>query len=265
MTRRRPSAYDLAQSIAAPHLPGEVVVCDTVEELVERMSSDLLAHSLNCWRAFGDFHMAVSGGSTPVPFYRHLMTDPICRGIPWKKTHLWCVDERRVSIDDERSNWRMIEDHFGEHSGIPRSQQHPMEALSHHVERQYERLLRSALEWRERGQDRLDYILLGVGTDGHTASLFPRSPALIEQHRLICINSGETVVPPDRVTMTLPLINSARFVAVMVTGEGKQEIVRRLSTNGHATVLDLPIRGVRPLGGTLCWYLDRAACAPPAA
>jgi len=264
MTDSRPPAYDLSAPLVAPNLPGEVVVCDTVEELVEKMSNDLLAHSLNCWRAFGDFHMALSGGSTPLPFYRHLMTDPICRGIPWKKTHLWCVDERRVSFDDEKSNWRMIEEHFGAHSGIPRSQQHPMDALSDRVENQYARSLCAALEWRERGHDRLDYVLLGVGTDGHTASLFPRSPALMEQTRLIRINSGSTVVPPDRVTMTLPLINSARFVAVMVTGEAKQEIVGRLSANAHTTVLDLPIRGVRPIGGTLCWYLDRAAAAPAA-
>ena len=117
------------------------------------------------------------------------------------------------------------------------------------------------MEWRERGQDRLDYVLLGLGADGHTASLFPRSPALIEDARLIRINSGPTVVPPDRVTMTLPLINSARLVAVMVTGEAKQEIVKRLAANGHATVTDLPIRGIRPHGGVLRWYLDRAACA----
>lgn len=259
MTEPRPTAYDLSETRPAPNLPGEVVVCDTVEELVERMSSDLLSHSLNCWRAFGDFHMAVSGGATPQPFYRHLMTDPICRGIPWKKTHLWCVDERRVSFDDQKSNWRMIEEHFGAHSGIPRSQQHPIHALSENVEDEYERTLRSALEWRERGHDRLDYVLLGVGTDGHTASLFPHSPALREPTRLIRINSGPNVVAPDRVTMTLPLINSARLAAVMITGESKQEIVSRLSANTHATLQDLPIRGVRPIGGTLCWYLDRAA------
>ncbi len=260
MTDRRPPAYELSIPAQAPNLPGEVVVADTVEELVERMSSDLLTHSLNCWRAFGDFHMAVSGGSTPAPFYRHLMTDPICRGVPWKKTHLWCVDERRVSVTDEKSNWRMIEDHFGVHSGIPRSQQHPMEALSDRIEHEYAKALRAALEWRERGQDRLDYVLLGLGADGHTASLFPHSPALSEDGRLIRINSGPTVVPPDRVTMTLPLINSARFVAVMVTGEAKQEIVQRLAANAHARIEDLPIRGVRPVGGILRWYLDRAAC-----
>lgn len=261
MTDGRPLSYDLSEPLTRPNLPGEVVVCDTVEELVERMSSDLLAHSLNCVRAFGDFHMALSGGSTPAPFYRHLMIDPICRGIPWKKTHLWCVDERRVSIADEKSNWRMIEEHFGTHSGVPRSQQHGMDALSDKVEIEYAKALRSALEWRERGQDRLDYVLLGVGADGHTASLFPHSPALREEHRLIRINSGPTVVPPDRVTMTLPLINGARLVAIMVTGEGKQDIVQRLASNGHGTVEELPIRGVRPFGGTVCWYLDRAACA----
>ena len=69
------------------------------------------------------------------------------------------------------------------------------------------------------------------------------------------------MVPPDRVTMTLPLINSARLVGVMVTGESKQEIVQRLSSNSHGSVLELPIRGVRPHGGVMRWYLDRAACA----
>jgi len=259
MTDSPDHGYDLIESMPRLDLPGQVVICDTVERLVEQMSSDLLAHSLNCCRSFGDFHMALSSGTTPIPFYRHLMTDPICRGIPWKRTHLWVVDERRVALDSDESTWSLLHDHFGVHSGIPRARQHPMDALHKRVERRYATELRSALAWREKGQDRLDYVLLGLGTDGTAAGLFPGSPAVNECHEFVRINSGPTVSGPDRVTMTLPLINGSRLIAIMITGSSKRPLVKRL-TSGRVSAQQLPVLGVRPIGGTVIWYIDLEAC-----
>jgi 6-phosphogluconolactonase len=123
----------------------------------------------------------------------------------------------------------------------------------------YERELRETLGWREKGHDRLDFIVLGMGADGHTASLFPHSPALGASDRLVVMNGGPTVTPPDRVTMTFSLINASRFIAVLVTGEQKQKTIARLARGGEDAAA-LPILGVSPLGGELRWYLDRAAC-----
>jgi 6-phosphogluconolactonase len=236
-----------------------VVVRESPDELVDAMAADLYFQSKACVRTFGDFHIALSGGRTPEPLYRRLMYDPNFRELPWKRTHLWLVDERRVPPDDERSNFKLIRETIVDHSDIPREQVHPIDALAEDADTRYEAELREHLGWREKGHDRLDYVLLGLGADGHTASLFPRSPALHARGRLVVINSGPTVTPPDRVTMTFELINASRFVTVMVTGETKRPAVARVAA-GRDSVDDLPVLGVAPLAGELRWYLDRAAC-----
>ena len=260
----------LEPNVTAPSLPGTVVVRDDVDGVVDAVASDLFFQALGCVRAFGDFHIALSGGSPPQPLYRRLMYDPNFRELPWSRTHLWIVDERRVPFEDERSNFRMIREWIVEHSDIPPQQVHPMtpfardEETGELIERPdadaaYEHELREHLGWRDKGHDRLDYVLLGMGGDGHTASLFPNSPALSIEDRLVAMNEGEGVVPPPRITMTYPLINSARMIAVMVTGSGKREMVSRVAS-GRESSRDLPVLGVKPIGGEMRWYLDRAAC-----
>ena len=260
-----PDPYEIAsERRPKPRLPGAVVLRESSEQLVDAIAADLLFQAKACVRAFGDFHLALSGGSTPQPLYRRLMYDPNYRDLPWKRTHLWIVDERRVPFDDERSNFRMIRELIVDHSDIPREQVHAIFPLAEHPDADYERELTETLGWREPGHDRLDYVLLGLGEDGHTASLFPHSPALASDGRLVLVNEGPSVTPPDRVTMTLRLINGARLVGVMVTGERKREPVARIE-RGREPVADLPAAGLRPVGGELRWYLDGAACPEPAA
>lgn len=254
--------YALEPEAAPPTLPGKVIVRDDEEDLHHALGSDLLVHAHNCVRRFGDFHLALSGGSTPLPFYRRLMIDPVFREFPWQRTHLWLVDERRVPFTDERSNWMHIAQILVEHSDIPAAHAHAIDATAVDADTRYEHEMQSALAWREKGHDRLDFVLLGMGDDAHTASLFPHSPALAERDRLVVINAGTTVTPPDRVTLTYKAINAARFVAVLVTGQRKRAMIQRLGFGGDSA--DLPILGVRPVGdGELRWYLDRAACPGP--
>jgi 6-phosphogluconolactonase len=246
-----------------PPLPGTVVLRETADDLIDAAAADLLFQAKSCVRTFGDFHLALSGGTTPEPLYRRLMYDPNYRDLPWKRTHLWIVDERRVPFDDERSNFKMIRETLVIHSDIPTEQVHPIPATLDDADTRYETEIKEVLAWREKGHDRLDYALLGMGADGHTASLFPRSPALRDDGRLVLINSGPAVTPPDRVTMTLTLLNASRFLGVMVTGEKKRQTIARVATaarDGGATPEDLPILGITPLGGELRWYLDAAAC-----
>src|SRR5690606_13252382 len=150
------------------------------------------------------------------------------------------------------SNFKNINEIIGDHSGIPTEQIHPIFALADDADVQYERTLQETLAWREKGQDRLDYALLGMGADAHTASLFPRSPALADTSSLVKSNAGPTVTPPDRVTMTLRLINASRFVAVMVTGAEKRPTIARVAAAASlgspaAALEELPILGVRPI------------------
>ncbi|MCW5767316.1 MAG: 6-phosphogluconolactonase [Phycisphaeraceae bacterium] len=254
--------YDVVPRPPMPNLPGGVVLRESPDELIDAMIADLLVHASGCVRAFGDFHLALSGGSTPEPFYRRLMYDPACREFPWKRTHLWIVDERRVPFEDDRSNYKMIRETIVVHSDIPAEQVHPMRATEPDADEVYERALREVLEWREKGHDRLDYVLLGMGTDGHTASLFPNSPALDARDRLIAINAGPTVTPPDRVTMTFPLLNASRFIGVMVTGSGKRATLTKIAAR-QVGQREMPILGIRPLAGELRWYIDEAACPIP--
>lgn len=249
----------LVPAARPPGLPGSVVVRQTAEDLVDAVAGELYFHAKNCVRAFGDFHLALSGGTTPEPVYRRLMYDPNFRDLPWKRVQLWIVDERRVPFDDPRSNFGMIRETIVYHSDIPREQVHPIPATEPDADVVYERTIQETLAWREKGHDRLDYVLLGMGTDGHTASLFPHSPALAADQRLVVANAGPTVAPPERITMTYRLINASRFIAVMVTGAAKREAVRRVCARA-GTPADLPILGVRPTGGELRWYLDAEAC-----
>jgi len=274
--------YDLIPEPIAPRLPGAAVLREDVEAVTGALASDMMLHALNCIRVFGSFHLALSGGTTPLALYRRLLIDPIFRNFPWAQTHVWIVDERRVSFDDDLSNFRHIEETIGEHSGIPTEQLHPIHALADDADLAYQRELREHLGWREKGHDRLDFTLLGMGADGHTASLFPRSAALMadlspdpaeallplhERPALVRFNSGPTVTPPDRVTLSLPMINASRFIAVLITGSSKRDMLTRVtrSASGQAPQdpADLPILAVQPLAGELRWYIDHAACPEP--
>jgi 6-phosphogluconolactonase/glucosamine-6-phosphate isomerase/deaminase len=123
--------------------------------------------------------------------------------------------------------------------------------------RLYEQDMRAALS---RTENRLDIVVLGIGLDGHTASLFPHSPALAERDRWVVLNDGETVVPPrPRMTLTYPIIGSARFIAVLATGKAKHGMFRQVA-DGPIDIANRPISGVIPqMDASMAWYLDRAA------
>lgn len=256
--------YELADDMpVAPALPGQVSLARDADAAIDEVGLDLFNQARACVRAFGDFHLALSGGSTPMPLYRRLMIDPVYRELPWRRTHLWIVDERCVPFDDERSNFGQIREILCGHSDIPPSQVHPMRADDPDGDRRYEDELRETLAWREKGHDRLDFVLLGMGDDGHTASLFPRTAALAVDDRLACFNRGPGVTPPDRLTMTYRLLNASRFVGALVLGARKAPMVHRIAT-GADDARDIPIKGVAPIGGEMRWYLDSAAARWPA-
>ncbi len=252
------------RQLAGPVLPGEVIVAETIDRLIDLLAAELVVQASACVRRFGDFELALSGGSTPQPLYERLMYDPDARRLPWQRTHLWLVDERVVGPDDPRRNFRMISETIVQHSDIPREQVHPIDAQSETADVDYERELREVLQWRQRPEDRLDFVLLGMGADGHIASLFPRHEILRERTRLVRRVTAPSADPPQRITMTYPLINAARVVAVLVTGAAKAATLDRLAT-GRESRQELPIKGVRPARGELKWFLDAAACTAGAA
>lgn len=254
-----------------PILPGQTIVAPDTEELFLELGSALRQSAIQAVEARGVFHLALSGGSTPEPFYERLVTDPLYRVLPWKKTHVWIVDERRVPESDPKSNMRMIRESLTAHVPAPEDHVHAVPTETADPAGEYEALMAEVFGMAPGAQARsqvpkLDFVLLGMGGDGHTASLFPASPALAEQTRWIAANDGPRVVPPPRITMTYPLLNHARRVAVLAVGAGKAQMLAKIAAqmaSGGPDIQELPITGVdpRPHGGELRWYLDASAAA----
>lgn len=247
------------------HLPGAVHVAGDVHKLYDDVAAAMEAEAIHAVRERGVFHVALSGGSTPEKLYIDLVADPRFRMFPWGATHIWQVDERRVPEDDERSNFKMLKETLILHCGVPESQVHPMPVLADDPAGDYEKDLAKTLGVDAGGPPpRFDYVLLGMGGDLHTASLFPHSKALHVTDRWVAVNDGEHVTPPDRVTLTYPIINAARNLAVLLTGEKKTQPLQRLDRQlaEHGPDIDaMPITGVSPThdDARLTWYLDPAA------
>lgn len=242
-------------------LCGRVRVLPTVDELYDELAGALMSAAEAAVAERGVFHMALSGGSSPGPFYMRLVTDPRFRGVPWHATHVWMVDERRVPVTDDRSNFKMIRETLVDQVALPVGHAHPVPTMLEDPAGVYERELRGAMNL-EGGVPVLDFVLLGMGEDAHTASLFAGSPAIGVRDRLIANNDGPCVTPPPRVTMTYPLLNAARELAVLVTGKKKASTLRLVDEQLRGKGPDpgrLPITGVRPGRGKMTWYLDAAA------
>lgn len=268
----------------SPRLPGRATVYESSDDLLDAVARAIFAGAHRAVSAWGSFHVALSGGSSPMPVYERLMYDPEFRALPWPRTHLWIVDERRVPFEDERSNFGRIREVLVAHSGIPDEQVHPIMATRDDADTHLHAQLRGHLGARPAGARRLDMVLLGMGTDAHTASLFPRSPALLAdlpgpahdagtimgEPPLARLNAGPAVTPPDRVTMTLRCINAAERVAVLAHGAAKAATLARLvdaldragDAPDRLPVADMPVLGVRPASGNLEWFLDGASAGP---
>lgn len=254
-----PAQYDLAEALTPPDLPGRATAATTTEGLYERMASDLLTHSLNCVRAFGDFHLALACSPALEGFYRHLMIDPLCRGIPWKRTHLWLAHEEKVA-DPEADGpcWLTVRELIGLHAGIPLSQQHAVDLSVREPGRAYQGALRAALEWRERGQDRLDYVALSLEPGGGISGGIGAYGTEGGGGQLVCDRpqSGGACV------LSLEAVSASRLIAIVAVGEAVAETVEALARRdgvmgGCAALRVLPVgRGQQ---GEAHWYVDGAA------
>lgn len=211
--------------------------------------------------ARGRFSVALSGGGTPRRTYELLAQPPYRDRVDWGRTHLFWGDERCVAPDDPRSNARMAREALLRHVPIPAAQVHPLDCRPSPAEgaRCYADLLR---DFFGVGEPRLDLILLGLGEDGHTASLFPGDPALSEIERWV----AAVYVPEQdlhRLTLTAPFINQSREVAFLVAGTGKAAVVREV-IEGPRDPQRLPAQLIHPHPGELHWLLDQAAAGAPA-
>jgi 6-phosphogluconolactonase len=204
----------------------------------------------------GQFSIALSGGGTPRPTYELLAQSPYRNEMDWRRVHIFWGDERCVPWDDPRSNARLAREAWLAHVPIPAGQVHPMDCLPVPEEgaRRYEALLRAFFADEE---PRFDLILLGLGENGHTASLFPGDPVLKEKERWVVpvYEAGQDL---HRLTLTATCINQARAVAFLVAGAAKAAVVREV-IQGSRDPLRLPAQLICPEPGELDWFLDKQA------
>ncbi len=258
-------------------LTGSVQIEPGIDPLYNALGQAVVEAATGAVERRGVFHIALSGGGTPKGFYSLLASDPrYSSAIPWSQTHLWVVDERRVPETDDRNNFRMIRSTLVDcvyGSPIPTDRVHAVidagdDALvrdaTYNFADRYEHRLRGVFNNSDDTIPRLDFVLLGMGDDAHTASLFPGTAALRVTDRLIVNNTVPPGTQPNvgRITMAYPLLNASRHVAVLVTGAKKTATLQRVDQQLRAGGPDLenqPITGIGPTDGTLTWYLDAAA------
>ncbi|HET7214528.1 MAG TPA: 6-phosphogluconolactonase [Terriglobia bacterium] len=206
------------------------------------------------------FTAALSGGSTPRTFLEILANPEFSQRIQWESVHLFQVDERCVPPDHLQSNYRMIHGTLLRPVPSAADNFHRMKAESADRDAagaEYEAEIRNVFAPPEGQMPSFDLIFLGLGSDGHTASLFPASRALDESSKWVCPNFVEKL-QVHRLTLTYPVLNAANEVVFLVSGAGKAEILQQVLEGPRDSKL-FPAQGIQPAAGPLNWYLDRAA------
>ncbi|MGQ9491416.1 MAG: 6-phosphogluconolactonase [Anaerolineae bacterium] len=257
--------------------PDIVILPDPVA-LAEEAARRFVAAAAQAVSVRGHFTVALAGGSTPVALYRLLSRPPYGEQIAWERTLIFFGDERCVPPDHPWSNYQMARAALLDHVPLPGQNvyriagERPPTAAAN----DYAAVLRRVFRLRGAARPQFDLILLGMGEDGHTASLFPGMPAMFERRRLAVVTPVPEYVQPAvaRITLTLPVLNAARQVMFLVAGANKAEKVQvvlastsrgrtdrgQFRADGHAAGGQaLPAGQVRPPTGMLIWLLDRAA------
>jgi len=204
----------------------------------------------------GRFTLSLAGGETPRRIYEMLGKAPYNHLIPWEKVHVYWGDERYVSANDSRSNQGMARKALLDRVPIPLEQIYPIvcESTPQQTAEDYEKVITANFYGQTPA---FDFIFLGLGSDGHTASLFPFTSVLNEKDRWVG-HVHLLDLDSHRVTLTAPLINHGVTIVFMVTGAAKAEIVRDV-LEGPKDIQRLPSQLIAPQNGELFWMLDQAA------
>jgi 6-phosphogluconolactonase len=230
----------LSVGIRAPR----VTRVSTPDELADAAARMVVEHARTSIAARGRFTLVLTGGSTPGQAYARLASHQ-ANAIAWDRTHVFLSDERWVPASDARSNYGMAREALLSKVPIPAAQVHPMVGGGDTPEadaQRYEHLLRS--NFSDDSSPAADLTLLGVGPDGHVASLFPGDPAVEEKSRwVLSVQAPDAFDVRDRVTLTLPFLNRSRHVLFMASGAAKRDVVKRV-LDGEPSLPASLVRGV---------------------
>ena len=238
-------------------IPGRIVVAAAPAQVAEQAATRIAQVLREAVSRGGVATLALSGGNTPRAAYARLAREP---GVDWGKVHVFWVDERAAAPTDERSNYRWAKAELLDNAPVPAAHVHRM--LAERPDRaaaaaEYEGTLREHVSADDEGIPSLDVVVLGVGDDGHTASLFPGDAALDVTDRLVVAVPAQAA-REARLTLTVPAIVHARHVFVLAIGAGKKPALDRVwRRDGDAHVT--PARIVRGCRGSVTWVVDEAA------
>ena len=236
----------------------KVLVFQTPGELAEFAVGKWSELALSAVEGKGVFNAVLSGGKTPAPFYRRLAERG--KNLPWEATHIFWADERFVPPGDQLSNYRLVKETLLDCVPLPEANIHPVDTSLSSPRASaagYREEIHSHFNLRPKEFPAFDLIVLGLGRDGHTASLFPGRPALLEEEKP-AVAELSPPVPPPRVSLTLPVLNRAACLLFLVSGVEKAPVLQRVVEEGDRS---LPAARVEPREGELIFAVDRAAAS----
>ncbi|HKV09257.1 MAG TPA: 6-phosphogluconolactonase [Thermoanaerobaculia bacterium] len=234
----------------------KIRVLDDVAALARAAAEETVRVATNAVRDHGRFTIALSGGSTPRALYQLLASEEFRDRLPWSAIHLFWGDERHVPPDHPESNFRMVREALLDHVPVPPENVHRIRAEeeAERAAEEYEAEMRSFFALASGVVPRFDLVLMGLGPEAHTASLFPGSPAITESQRLVVapwVEAHHTF----RITMTPPVFNRAAELLFLVSGEEKAPAVHAV-IEGERDPMRYPAQVVE---GNVVWMVDRAA------
>lgn len=242
----------------APAKPYELHVCDDLESLSRFAAELFVERGKKACEDKGRFSVCLSGGGTPRRTYEILAAEPFKSRVDWSCVDVFWGDERCVPSDDDRNNAKMARTAWLDQVSIPPQQIHAIDGTGdpHQSAVGYEHMLR---EYFADQPHTFDLNFLGLGDNGHTASLFPGAAVLNETQRWV----AETFVAEQemhRITLTAPVLNQAALTVFLVSGQAKAKVLREV-VEGPFKPSELPAQLIRPQGGSLLWLVDRPAAA----
>ncbi len=241
----------------------EIRIVENAEAVSRTAAEMVVSLALKKRKSKKNFTVALSGGSTPKKMFAILADDAaLCNRMPWGSVHFFWGDERHVPPDHTDSNYRMANEAMLSRVPVPPENIHRIRSENPDagkVAEDYERELRGFFKLEVDQLPPFDCVFLGMGPDGHTASLFPGTKALHERQRLVVSNWVDKF-QSYRITMTAPVLNNAGVVIFLVSGEDKAETLREVLEEQKQADL-LPSQLIEPTRGKLLWLVDRAAAS----
>ena len=241
--------------------PTRVVVEQTAQGATEFVADAVRMIICESVGNTGSCKIALAGGTTPHALYKQLAREVVSCEVPWQGVDVFFGDERDVPHDHVESNFCMAQRALLDHVPVSPGRVNPMPADSDDLDaaaERYERLIRENVSAVSGDIPNFDLILLGMGGDGHTASLFPFTDALTETERLV-VSHFVPVLGRNRMTFTFPLINAARNIVALVTGADKAEAISIIMGDDEESRAELPFSMIRPTCGKFCLAMDIAA------